>query len=52
MASLRSEVLAFVKAAQELCSSDTDKLPLSDEEMEQVADCLTKVEQALEEGEI
>jgi hypothetical protein len=52
MASVRPEVLAFVKATQDLLSSDTDKLPLSDEEMEHVAECLARVEQALEEGEI
>ena len=52
MASIRPEVHAFVKATKELVSSDTDRLPLSDDEMERDADCLAKVEQALHEGEI
>jgi hypothetical protein len=51
MISIRPEVLAFVNAAQELLSSDTARLPLSDHEIEQVAECLAKVEQALHEGE-
>jgi hypothetical protein len=51
MASIRPEVLAFMKATKELLSSDTDRLPLSDHEMEQVADCLAKVEEAMRDGE-
>jgi hypothetical protein len=51
MAHIRPEVLAFVKAVQELLSSDTDKLPLSDHEMEQVVDCLAKVEEHLQGDE-
>ena len=42
MSSIRPEVLAFVKATKELLSSDTDRLPLTDDEMEKVTDCLTK----------
>jgi hypothetical protein len=52
MTSIRPEVLAFLKATNELLCSDTDRLPLSDHEMERVVDCLAKVEQALQEGEI
>lgn len=52
MSSIRPEVHAFVKATMELLSSDTDRLPLTDDEMERVADCLAKVEQALEDGEV
>ena len=52
MASIRPEVLAFMKAVKELLSSDSDSLPLTDHEMEQVVDCLAKVEQALQDGEI
>ncbi len=48
---IRPEVLAFMKAAQELLSSDTDKLPLSDNEMEQVVDCLAKVQDHLQDDE-
>lgn len=49
---IRPEVLEFMKAAEELLSSDTDRRPLSDDEMEQIADCLAKVEKALQDGEI
>jgi|RhiMethySRZTD1v2_1073278.scaffolds.fasta_scaffold3019175_1 hypothetical protein len=52
MSSIRPEVHAFVKATKDLLSSDTDRLPLTDDEMEKVADCLAKVEQALQDGEI
>jgi hypothetical protein len=45
-------VHAFVKATKDLLSSDTDRLPLTDDEMEKVADCLAKVEQALQDDEI
>ena len=52
MSTIRPEVLAFLEATKELLSSDRDGLPLSDHEMEQVADCLAKVEEALQDGEI
>jgi hypothetical protein len=52
MPSIRPEVLAFKKAAEKLHFSDTNKLPLSDDEMEQVADCLAKVEKVLQDGQM
>lgn len=52
MSTIRPEVLAFAKAAQELLCSETDGLPLSDEEMEELVHCVAKVEQALQESDI
>ena len=52
MASIRPEVLALLEATKELLSSDTAALPLADHEMEQVADCLAKLEEALQDGGI
>lgn len=52
MLSIRPDVRAFKKAVEKLLSSDTDNHPLSDHEMEQVGDCLTRVEKALQDGEI
>jgi hypothetical protein len=52
MGPIRPEVLAFKKAVEMLISADSDRLPLSDDEMEQVVDCLAKVEEAMQDGEL
>jgi hypothetical protein len=49
MSSIRTEVHAFVKATKDLVASETNWLPLSDDEIEKVADSLAKVEHALQQ---
>ena len=52
MSTIRPEVLTFTQAVEKLLSSDTARLPLSDDEMEKVADCLARVEEALQDAGI
>ena len=54
MSTMRPEVLAFLRAAQALISSEDAErsLPLSDEETDRIVECVTKLNRILEDGEI
>jgi hypothetical protein len=48
MIPIRPEVLAFVQAAQDLLLRVTEQRPLSDEEVGEIASCLSTVEDRLD----
>ena len=54
MSTLRPEVLAFMRAAQGLFSTEAQEtsLPLSDDETEKIVDCMAKLEQVLLDGDL
>ena len=53
MASIRPEVLAFLRAAQTLISSEDAErsLPLSDEETDKLVEVITQLNKLLQDGE-